>query len=66
MEEYKIGETFNVGRKKLQVVEGNCIGCYFRNNTIEFCLDLEECLGSCHPDEREDSNEVCYKLSKEE
>ena len=44
MEEYKIGETFNVGRKKLQVVEGNCIGCYFRNNTIEFCLNLEQCL----------------------
>ena len=60
--EYKIDETFYLGRKKFKVVPGNCEECYFRNNTIEFCLDLEECLGSCHPDEREDSNEVCYKL----
>ena len=30
MEEYKIGETFNIGMKKFQVVEGNnCKGCYF-------------------------------------
>ena len=62
MEEYKIGETFYIGRKKFQVVEGNCTGCHLQNNTIEFCLDLENCLGSCHPDEREDKKGVCYKL----
>lgn len=38
MEEYKIGETFYIGRKKFQVVEGNnCEGCYFQDNT-EFVL----------------------------
>ena len=68
MEEYKIGETFLIGRKKFQVVECNgcCEGCYFENDFSEFCCYLQECLGSCHPDEREDSNEVCYKLIKEE
>lgn len=30
MEEYKIGETFNIDRKNFQIVEGNnCKGCYF-------------------------------------
>ena len=63
--EYKIDETFYLGRKKFKVVPGNCEECYFGNKSFEFCLDLEECLGSCHPDEREDSNEVCYKLVEE-
>ena len=66
MEEYKIGETFNVGRKKLQVVEGNnCQGCYFDDDT-EFCFDLQEYIGNCYSKEREDAKDVCFKLIKEE
>ena len=65
MKEYKIGETFNIGRKKFQVVKGNCTICYFQNNTIEFCLDLEDCIGSCFPNERKDAKRVCYKLVEE-
>lgn len=42
MEEYKIGETFNIGRKKFQVVEGNnCKRCYFQDNP-EFCFGLQK------------------------
>lgn len=39
MKEYKIGETFYIGRKKFQVVECNglCEGCYFENDFSEFC-----------------------------
>ena len=66
MEEYKIGETFYIGRKKFQVVEGdNCDGCYFQDNT-EFCFDLQKYIGNCYSKEREDGNEVKYKLIKEE
>ena len=67
MEEYKIGETFLIGRKKFQVVEGNCTckGCYFQYN-IEFCCDLkEEYIGSCNSAERKDEKEVYFKLIKE-
>ena len=66
MKEYKIGETFLIGRKKFQVVECNglCEGCYFNDNT-EFCFDLQKYIGNCYSKEREDGNEVCYKLIKE-
>ena len=66
MEEYKIGETFYIGRKKFQVVEGdNCNRCYFQDNT-EFCFDLQKYIGNCYSKEREDGNEVNYKLVEEE
>ena len=66
MKEYKIGETFNIGRKKFQVVEGNnCKGCYFQYNT-EFCFDLQKYIGHCYSQEREDGNEVNFKLIEEE
>ena len=66
MKEYKIGETFNIGRKKFQVVEGgNCEECYFNDNT-EFCFDLQKYIGLCYSKEREDEKEVYFKLIEEE
>ena len=68
MEEYKIGETFNIGRKKFQVVECNglCEGCYFDEDLSVFCCDLRDYyVGSCFPDERKDAKRVCYKLVEE-
>lgn len=66
MKEYEIGETFNIGRRKFKVVEGdNCKGCYFNDN-FEFCFDLQKYIGNCYSKEREDGNEVNYKLIKEE
>lgn len=67
MKDYKIGETFNIGRKKFQVVECNgcCEGCYFENTTIEFCLDLQKYIGNCYAQEREDAKDVCFKLIEE-
>ena len=38
MKEYKIGETFLIGRKKFQVVSGNCEECYFGNKAFENSL----------------------------
>ena len=67
MKEYKIGETFNVGRKKFQVVEcnGYCEGCYFENDFSDFCLDLQKYIGYCYSKEREDAKDVCFKLVEE-
>ena len=65
MKEYKIGETFYLGRKKFKVVPGNCEECYFNDNT-EFCFDLQKYIGNCYSKEREDGNEVNFKLIEEE
>ena len=68
MEEYKIGETFNIGRKKFQVVKGgSCEGCYFFENDFDgFCCDLQDYyVGSCNHMQREDAQDVCYKLVEE-
>ena len=64
MKEYKIGETFCIGRKKFQVVECNglCEGCYFDKDLSDFCCDLRDYIGSCFPNERKDAKRVCYKL----
>lgn len=46
MKEYKIGETFLIGRKKFQVVECNglCEGCYYkqREDAKNVCFKLVE------------------------
>ena len=68
MKEYKIGETFNIGRKKFQVVECNglCEGCYFENDFSEFCCYLQDdYVGSCNHKQREDAKNVCFKLVEE-
>ena len=65
--EYKVGETFLIGRKKFQVVEcnGYCEGCYFENDFSDFCLDLQKYIGHCYSKEREDAKDVCFKLVEE-
>ena len=68
MEEYKIGETFLIGRKKFQVVECNgfCKGCYFENDFSDFCCSLQDnYVGSCNHIQREDAQDVCFKLVEE-
>ena len=44
--EYKIDETFYLGRKKFKVVPGNCEECYFGNKSFEFCENLKEKIES--------------------
>lgn len=68
MKEYKIGETFYIGRKKFQVVkEGNCRGCHFGcvfNDS--FCHILQsDYIGSCWGTHREDKENVIFKLVEE-
>lgn len=68
MEEYKIGETFNIGRKKFQVFECNslCEGCYFENDYSDFCCSLQDdFVGSCYHTQRKDAQDVCFKLVEE-
>lgn len=67
MKEYKIGETFYIGRKKFQVVKGGgCKGCYFENDCDGFCCDLQDdYVGSCWGTKREDKESVVFKLIEE-
>ena len=67
MKEYKIGETFNIGRKKFQVVKGSgCYGCDFDNYFSGFCCDLQDdFVGSCRGTKREDKESVVFKLIEE-
>ena len=66
--EYEVGEIFYIGRKKFQVVKCNslCEGCYFENDFSEFCCDLQDYyVGSCYHMQREDAQDVCFKLVEE-
>ena len=67
MKEYKIGETFYIGRKKFQVVEGdNCKGCFGCVFDDSFCYFLQDnYIGSCLGTYREDKENVVFKLVKE-
>ena len=67
MKEYKIGETFLIGRKKFQVVKGDgCKGCYFENDDDDFCCGLQDYfVGSCIGIQRVDAQDVCFQLIKE-
>ena len=67
MKEYKIGETFNIGRKKFQVVKRDnckeCFGCVFDDS---FCYILQDdYIGSCLGTKREDKESVVFKLIEE-
>lgn len=66
--EYKIDETFYLGRKKFQVVEcsGWCNGCYFENDLSDFCYSLQDdYVGNCNHMHRKDKKDVCFKLVEE-
>ena len=65
MKEYKIDETFCLGKKKFKVIPGNCEECYFGNKSFEFCEDLKDYIGSCNFSERKDRKCVCVKLVEE-
>ena len=67
MKEYKIGETFNIGRNKFQVIESDgCEGCYFENDFSEFCCYLQDYfVGSCIGIQRKDAQDVCFQLIEE-
>lgn len=67
MKEYKIGEIFNIGRKKFQVIKRDnyrgCFGCIFDDS---FCYILQDnYIGSCLSTHREDKENVMFKLVKE-
>ena len=62
---YKIGETFNIGKNKFQVVKGdNCRECHFGyvfNDS--FCHILQDdYIGSCLDTYREDKENIVFKL----
>ncbi len=64
MEEYKVGEVFQFGRKKLKCVETNrfdCIGCTL--------IEDDECrsfVGRCEDIRRSDRKNVIFIEVKEE
>lgn len=67
MEEYKIGEVFQFGKKKLKCVIGNkCSDCVMSDLEIETCEYMSHFLGACAPRDREDHTGVIFVEVKEE
>ena len=58
--ERKVGDVFTFNGKQLEVIEGDCDNCYFRNlNCLSSeCVDLGECTF------RNDGKTICFKLIK--
>lgn len=69
MEEYKVGEVFQFGKKKLKCVEdtgdNSCDGCIFFD-VSDACKDLPQFIGECHYLNRSDRNSVIFIEVKEE
>ena len=65
--EYKIGEEFQLGLKRLRVEEGSaCEDCFFSNRCVNYALDAIDIAGGCLPTEREDKTNVIFKEVGEE
>ena len=63
MEEYKVGEVFQFGKKKLKCIEGPCDNCVFFGKR---CSDVGEDVGECMGNVRKDEICVCFIEVKEE
>lgn len=67
MEEYKVGEVFQFGKKKLKCVEGcKCSDCAMNDLEIEGCEYMSYFLGACAARDREDHTGVIFIEVKEE
>lgn len=70
MEEYKIGEVFQFGKKKLKCIYNNgkgvCKGCMFNNLALNMCNELALFIGGCASYERSDNKNVIFIEVKEE
>lgn len=57
MEEYKVGEVFQFGMKKLKCVEAvkNCAGC-----VVASLIDCKKFVGECSAHRREDFRDVIF------
>lgn len=64
MEEYKIGEVFQFGKKKLKCVEGLgkfvCKRCIFADFKEESCEDISLFVGECFHNYRSDGKNVVF------
>lgn len=59
--EFKVGEVFQCRLVKLIVVkedENSCLKCYFNGTSL--CRNVNQLIGSCYDDEREDKINVIF------
>lgn len=59
--EFKIGEVFQCGLVKLKVEkedENSCLKCFFNGTFL--CGNMNQLIGSCYDDEREDKTDVVF------
>lgn len=64
MKEYKVGEIFQFGKKKLKCVEkmedDPCSGCIFLDSPIGMCKGLPQFIGGCQYLDRSDGKRVIF------
>ena len=69
MKEFKIGEVFQFGKKKLKCVENTeslCDGCIFRDFTFDVCKSVVHFVGECAFQKRQDEKNVVFVEVKED
>lgn len=67
MEEYKVGEVFQFGKKKLKCVIGcKCSDCVMSDLEIEGCEFIARYIGACAARDREDHTGVIFIEVEEE
>lgn len=66
MKEYKIGEVFQFGMKKLKCVSGSCNNCVMRHVDSIGCDVMSDYLGNCKANDRSDNKNVIFVEVKEE
>lgn len=64
--EFKIGEEFQLGLKRLRVEEGSaCERCYFGWLCMNNDVDIADIVGYCTPVGRKDNKMVIFKEVEE-
>lgn len=67
MEEYKVGEVFQFGKKKLKCVQGmKCSECAMSDLELDGCELMSHYLGACEKRDRSDHTGVMFIEVKEE
>jgi hypothetical protein len=60
VKDFKLGESFQLGRTKLEVrKESGCENCFFYE-LMENCREVKRFVGNCEAKKREDKTEVSF------
>lgn len=60
--ERKVGDVIEYDGQKFQIIEGNCVDCFFIDKSFEDCEEIIEKFGYCEIETPTYLIDICFKL----